>query len=148
MPIINGESYPDYVYQPYPKWITLPDGTAVIVEDEHEHYQKLGTDSPSQIEAEDTATEFLHVDALDGVIVPEMTGEEVDPVCALEDAADADNTPIEAITAPDGQIVSDDIEVLRERADRLGLIYDKRWGAVKLQQAIEGAGARGALNVE
>lgn len=112
----------------------------------------LGAAAPIEIQPEDTATEFMHVEALDGVIEPEMPAEEVEPITAPEDAPDVVDAPVDeeledAAIAPDGSHIAD-IDSLRAHADALGLIYDKRWGALKLQQAIDGAAARGALSAQ
>ena len=41
MPVIDGLEYPSYVYHPYPKWIKLPTGEDVIVQDAYEHQATL-----------------------------------------------------------------------------------------------------------
>lgn len=59
------------------------------------------------------------------------------------------NTPTEAINARKEIIekiekleeeiaLDDDIEALRIKAESLGIKFDKRWGAKKLQEAIDG----------
>lgn len=139
MPLITGQTFLDYAFQAYPKWINLPNGSSVIVEDANEEYRLLGKSAAKEAQPEDTVTEFLPVEALDGVAEPELTAEEVadvsegkatDVLQEVEDAAIAD------------------IDSLRSQADALGLIYDKRWGALKLQQAIDNARAQGALSAE
>lgn len=138
MPVIHGESYPDYSYQEYPKWVVGPDGKSVIVEGAHEELMLLGAADPIEIQPEDTATEFVHVDALDGPLVQETPTEEGEPASAPEDAADVVDSPVDVAIAPDGSHIAD-IDSLRAHADALGLIYDKRWGALKLHQAIDNA---------
>lgn len=133
MPTINGESFPDYNYQEYPKWVTLPNGSSVIVETAHEEHMLLGT-APAAEEEE-----------------PEFVGFREETPLVVEVPADIEETTAEEetpIVAPDGEVIEEDLETLREQADTMGLIYDKRWGEIKLRQAIDSARAHGALSAE
>lgn len=126
MPIINGTPIIDYVYQEYPKWITLPDGKTKLVEDAHEEHLEFGT-KPKEDEIE---PEFIGFKGFEFKLDPI-------PVVDLVDV------PIEEKTAIEAEVITEDIETLRKQADDLGLIYDKRWGAVKIRQAIDNARTRG-----
>lgn len=132
MPEINGEFFPEYTYQEYPKWITLPDGKSLVVESAHEEHKLLGT-SPNEEEEEPEFVGFKE----DTPIIEET------PIVESEEFA-----PIEPVVSTDGSVIEGDLDALRDQADSLGVIYDKRWGAVKLQQAIDSAKARGVLTAE
>ena len=129
----------EYTYQEYPKWVTDSDGKSVIVENAYDESLFLGVvGTPDEIGFEDTVTEFVYVEALDGVVVDTPPVEEVPIVAPDGEDAPIDDTPVDAAIAPDGSHIAS-IDTLREQADKLGLIYDKRWGALRLQQAINGA---------
>lgn len=134
MPLINSQTAQEYVFQEYPKWVKLPDGKDIIVQDNLEERAML---------------QGFYVPNKESEPEEEFVGfrEEATATVATEEA-----TPIEAeepiivpIIAPDGDVIAESIDSLRSQADRLGLIYDKRWGALKLRQAIDGARAQGAL---
>lgn len=122
MPVIHGSSYPDYQFQEYPKWVTLSDGTQKIVEDAHEEHQALGT-KPKEDKIE---PEFVGFKGFEFKVNPS-------PVVNVDDI------PVEEKVINKDEIITDDIDALRKLADDLGLIYDKRWGAVKIRQAIDNA---------
>jgi hypothetical protein len=127
MPLIHGASYPDYQFQEYPKWITLADGAQKIVEDAFEEHQLLGTKEANP------EPEFVGFKGFEF---------KLDPIPVVNGF----NIPIEDDTPPDitpeSNNITEDIETLRKQADDLGLIYDKRWGALKLRQAIDSSRKR------